>query len=188
MSTEHYTPNIEYEMQSAMEISWLGTRMAGASSLLEIGSAAGQSLRYLAGWMRPGAKIRAIDLGAFPEAACEMKGISVRRALDQAIATLCENGFDAKVLYADSHSEAAETWARAHMPEGGYDLVFIDGDHTFDGVTKDYQTYGPMGRMVALHDINDTSTDVPVLWNKIGGSEWIFEKPNRMGIGLIRRI
>jgi predicted O-methyltransferase YrrM len=187
VSTEHYTPNIEYEMQSAMEITWLGAKMAGAKSLLEIGSAAGQSLRYLSGWMRPGARIRSIELGEFPEAACEMQGISVTRALDQTIAMLRENGFDAQALYADSHSEEAEQWARAHMPEGGYDLVFIDGDHTLAGVVKDYQTYGPMGRMVALHDINDTSTDVPVLWNKIGGSEWIFEKPNRMGIGVIRR-
>jgi cephalosporin hydroxylase len=34
------------------------------------------------------------------------------------------------------------------------DLLFIDGDHTFDGVMSDLTTYGPWAKVIAVHDVD----------------------------------
>jgi len=39
------------------------------------------------------------------------------------------------------------------------DFLFIDGDHTYEGVKQDFQMYSPLvkkGGLIAFHDINDT--------------------------------
>jgi predicted O-methyltransferase YrrM len=35
-----------------------------------------------------------------------------------------------------------------------FDLVFIDGNHTREYVQADHEHYGPLGRIVAFHDIS----------------------------------
>ena len=57
-----------------------------------------------------------------------------------------------------------------------FDLVLIDGGHTGDCVRSDWMFYGPMGRIIAFHDIawsrpadwNGTyQIDVPEFWARI---------------------
>jgi cephalosporin hydroxylase len=60
------------------------------------------------------------------------------------------------VLRLDSHEP--QTIARiSELLEGmPLDLLFIDGDHTYEGVCRDFQMYGPLvanGGMIAFHDI-----------------------------------
>src|SRR5258708_38730489 len=76
-----YIPTLDYDQQDPAEIEWLAEQIKGGNSLLEIGSAAGQSVRYLSKHLAPGAKIRAIDLGEFPDEARDMAGGSCKRAL-----------------------------------------------------------------------------------------------------------
>lgn len=41
-------------------------------------------------------------------------------------------------------------------PEGSVDMLFIDGDHTYEGVKADYENYSPLvrsGGMIVFHDI-----------------------------------
>lgn len=52
----------------------------------------------------------------------------------------------------DGDSRALSTIERV---EGPFDFVFIDGDHSYDGVREDWLNYGPMirpGGLVAFHD------------------------------------
>ena len=49
-----------------------------------------------------------------------------------------------------------------------YDLVFIDADHSYEGVYTDYQNLGQYANIVMFHDINDNRCPgVVKFWNEI---------------------
>lgn len=49
-----------------------------------------------------------------------------------------------------------------------YDLIFIDGNHSYPFVRKDYECYRNRTRLLCFHDINDhICTDVVRLWKEI---------------------
>lgn len=53
------------------------------------------------------------------------------------------------------------------LPDGDvFDLVFIDGDHSYDGVKNDYERFGQLGRIVGFHDV------APDSWFKEGVQYW----------------
>jgi len=76
------------------------------------------------------------------------------------------------------------------------DVLFIDGDHTYEGVKKDFELYSPMmrkGGLIAFHDItpslNNSEIEVPQFWNELRdtyeNSEIKF-KQDEAGIGILR--
>ena len=78
-----------------------------------------------------------------------------------------------------------------------FDVVFIDGDHSFDWAWADYQNVGRTARLCGLHDVNNAPyRDLPLggvcgAWDLIkrdepGALTEIFEHPSReiMGIGV----
>jgi cephalosporin hydroxylase len=77
------------------------------------------------------------------------------------------------------------------------DFLFIDGDHTYEGVKQDYEMYSPLVRTsgyIAFHDINDTQRhrdrDVYVgkLWNELDGEKTEFNVGSDWaGIGVIKK-
>lgn len=70
----------------------------------------------------------------------------------------------------DSHSSTI----RERIPEGPYDLLFIDGDHSYAGVCQDFTDYAPLvapDGVIAFHDIvphpNPTLSEVDRLWREL---------------------
>lgn len=82
------------------------------------------------------------------------------------------------IIVGDSHD--ANTIARLTKQLGGraIDCLFIDGDHTYDGVRRDYEMYSPLvrsGGLIAIHDIapilpgqsNVDGIEVKRFWDEI---------------------
>lgn len=81
---------------------------------------------------------------------------------------------------------------------GRYDLIFVDGDHTYDGVSRDFAAYSPLlrpGGIIAFHDIVDSDVhrqrrcEVARFWNEIKYNgphlELVTEPYDYMGIGVM---
>lgn len=73
-----------------------------------------------------------------------------------------------------------------------YDLVFIDGDHSYEGLATDYENLGQYANIVMFHDINDsTCPGVVKFWNEIKEGkeykEFTYQTNNQpiQGIGII---
>jgi len=80
------------------------------------------------------------------------------------------------LLRADSHEKKTEEAVAKLVGDTGVDLLFIDGDHTYEGVKRDFDLYSPLvskGGVIALHDILPHATDPGVgvyrLWNEVKG-------------------
>ena len=74
------------------------------------------------------------------------------------------------LIEADSHLDITRSHV-ASIVDVDIDLLFIDGDHTFAGVNRDWDLYSPLvrpGGLVVLHDIYQHSTpefsEVRQLW------------------------
>ena len=77
------------------------------------------------------------------------------------------------------------------------DFLFIDGDHTYEGVKQDYEMYKELvsdNGYIAFHDINDTQRHrdrnvyVGKLWNELIGEKIEFNiGADWAGIGVIKK-
>jgi predicted O-methyltransferase YrrM len=83
-----------------------------------------------------------------------------------------------------SHEPAVRRAAAALLGGLPLDFLFIDGDHSYDGVKQDFDDYAPWvrpGGVVALHDIHPHSRgwggDVPRFWREL--------RAGRTGVELI---
>ena len=168
--------------------------------VLEIGTANGGSLLPITRLSTPDAHVISVDLhhgefgGGYP---------AWRIPLYRSFA-LAPQRLD--LLRGDSHESRTRERVRALLRGEALDLLFIDGDHTFEGVRQDFETYSPLvrpGGLIAVHDINppndDAPTDgarclvgeVPRYWREISpnldSQEFVIPSARGcFGIGLIR--
>jgi hypothetical protein len=88
--------------------------------------------------------------------------------------------------------------SRYFKPSQKYDLCFIDGDHSYNGVKRDFELMKPFCKYIALHDIKFTSNsilqvEVSKFWDELDGNkieflndDSLFPKP--VGIGLWQKM
>jgi len=142
-------------------------RSEGVRSYLEIGSKFGGSFSAVTRAMPAGSRAVSVDLPAGSK-----HWAASKVALQACVAELQKSGYDTHLIWGDSTSSDV---VRQVTALGPFDLVLIDGGHTLPYVRSDWMHYGPLGRMVAFHDIAWSrgadwigyQIDVPLFWNNI---------------------
>lgn len=195
---KHNTLSGQRISQHPVEINDFKELMAkhGCTSYLEIGARFGDTFYDVVKSMPAGSKAVAVDLvdGYWGREGSD-------KHLNRASAKLNEAGYDTHTIYGDSTEEAIIEAVREHGP---FDCIFIDGDHRYEGVKKDFLNYLPMAvKIVGFHDINSEGLHnqanpalkygVYYLWQEIKEDfeenechEFIKEETKRpMGIGAL---
>jgi predicted O-methyltransferase YrrM len=111
---------------------------------------------------------------------------------------MCRHSGDEQVfLRGDSHSSETVRRVTETLGERDIDFLFIDGDHTYEGVKDDFEQYSPLvadGGLIALHDIvdidHDPAVEVDRFWRELRDeydtTEIIADaRQDRGGVGLV---
>lgn len=87
-----------------------------------------------------------------------------------------ERATDVPFILIEGDSHSPETRARVE-PHAPFDFLFIDGDHSYEGVRNDFLMYAPWvneGGIIALHDVSveqparvQPQHDVAPWWNQV---------------------
>lgn len=131
----------------------------GEGEVVEIGSFMGKSTCWLASGLAQAArgKVTAIDTfqgSAEHQADPHLKKVLAEGKLFDAFEVIIkQNGLNGQVqpVVGDSH-EVARTWDRPIR------LLFIDGDHSYQGVSRDFadwENFVAPGGILCLHDVGD---------------------------------
>jgi predicted O-methyltransferase YrrM len=130
--------------------------------VLEIGTDNGGTLYLLAWASAPDARLLSIDIREYDR---------LRRRLYN---SLGRHGQRVTVLRGDSRSHATRAAVERYFRGGPLDLLFIDGDHAYESVRRDYELYAPLVRVggtVAFHDIvegpESSVGGVPRFWREV---------------------
>ncbi len=158
-------------IQVRSEISELLRQLAMSEAprrILEIGTSMGGTLFLLATSAADDARLLSVDLpqGRFGG------GYNPRK--DRLYRGFARSGQQIELLLGDSHENSTRERVRQWLGGEPLDLLFIDGDHTRDGVLSDLRLYSPLvrqGGSVVLHDIVPGPPEivggVPDIWQEL---------------------
>jgi len=175
---------IEYEMAKLLEVM---TELR-PKVVLEIGTAGGGTL-FLFTWVaEPEAKIISIDLPGGPF------GGGYPRWKIPLYKSFSREGQKIYLIRRDSHNPQTLEEVKRILSDEKVDFLFIDGDHTYEGVKRDFEMYSPLvkkGGIIAFHDVvpgpPENVSGVPEFWNGIKNKYKhleIVKDPNQGGYGI----
>jgi predicted O-methyltransferase YrrM len=160
-------------------------------SIMEIGTRNGGTFFLFSWTLSPDAKMISLDLPSEQ---------SIKRGYDRFkisyLGSFIQKGQQLTLLRGDSHSPLSLSKAKSALKGEELDFLFIDGDHTYEGVKKDFEMYSPLvrkGGLIAFHDIKGHHlgvSEVDRYWSEIKNSyrhSEIVEDPNQRwaGVGLL---
>ena len=103
------------------------------------------------------------------------------------------------MIRSDSHQRLTLEGIREILDGDDLDFLFLDGDHTYEGVKQDFQMYSPLVKpkgLIAFHDIAphppETGCDVFRFWQEIRETQHVIDeyvadwKQGWGGVGLIQ--
>ena len=159
-------------------------------TVLEIGTHRGGTLYLWARLAQPDAILVSIDLpgGKFGGGYSPFRTPIYRR--------FAQKRQKLHLVKANSHSESTLEETKRLLSGHQIDLLFIDGDHTYEGVKKDWEMYSPLvrsGGLVVFHDVagNYGETEVKAFWDTIKTSyshrEYMAHPEGLYGIGVLQK-
>jgi predicted O-methyltransferase YrrM len=116
--------------------------------VLEIGTASGGTLFLFATVAPPDGKLVSVDWEPYRDHPCNPARLRLYRHFAQGRQTI-------RVLKADTHDTSTVARVKQEL-EGQVDFLFIDGDHSYEGVARDAELYLPLvrpGGIAAFHDV-----------------------------------
>jgi cephalosporin hydroxylase len=124
----------------------------GVKSYLEVGCRHGDTFHAVGKALPKGSLLVAVDLpGARSGKSTGGKCPNSDKWLQRAARNLKKHGQITHVIIGNSHDPTIISQVKELAP---FDAIFIDGDHSPEGVQADWRDYGPMGTMIAFHDIH----------------------------------
>jgi predicted O-methyltransferase YrrM len=164
-------------------------------AVLEIGTARGGTLFLLTRVAAPDALLVSVDLrrgqfgGGYPRWRARLyRSFARERQL-------------VELVLGDSHERRTRERIRHLLGDRALDLLFVDGDHTYEGVKQDFADYSRLvrpGGLVAFHDIvpggpgkHGDPGGVPAFWRELAATRQATElvedwEWGSCGIGFIR--
>ena len=132
--------------QNKEELEFLLKHVEGKTSILEIGSSFGGTLKRMASVMPRGSRIVSVDMD------CDStpKFLNPLDSLKDTCKKISWKGGNVELFIGDSHDPKI---IEAVSNYGPFDFIFIDGDHSYEGVKADWENYGHMGKVVGFHDV-----------------------------------
>jgi predicted O-methyltransferase YrrM len=135
-------------------------------TVVEIGTAGGGTLYLWTRLAQPDALIVSVDLpgGKFGGGYSRLRTPLYRR--------FARERQTLHLIRGSSHEGATFAMVKGLLAGAPVDLLFIDGDHTYEGVKEDWEMYSPLvraGGLVIFHDIarNYGETQVKRHWDAI---------------------
>jgi glycosyltransferase involved in cell wall biosynthesis/cephalosporin hydroxylase len=156
-------------------------------NILEVGTAHGGNLFLLTKIANDCGKIISIDL---PGGEFGGGYFARKKKLYNNFVTGAQKMF---LIRGDSHNQNSLNEVIKNLGDDKIDLLFIDADHTYNGVKADFEMYGSLvraGGIIAFHDIGKSPSveyGVEQFWNEIKNNfEYteIVDDQNRLGYGI----